>query len=92
MVQQANYNTAYEDTGDYVDPLEQAIRDYIATNPSPAELAAAMAQYGVTAEQISGATGYTVEQVNTYVAPAQPQPTPTPEPIPEPVAPAPVAP
>ena len=84
MVQQVSYNTAYEDTGP--DPLEQAIRDYIATNPSPAELAAAMAQYGVSAEQISGATGYTVEQVNNYVAPAQPEPSPAPvAPEPEPV-------
>lgn len=49
MVQQASYRVAYEDDV-YVDPLEQAIRDYIATSPSPAELAAAMAQYGVSAE------------------------------------------
>ena len=65
MAQRENYSTVYED-----DPLADAIRDYIATNPSPAELAAAMAQYGVTAEQISSATGYTTEQVNNYVAPA----------------------
>jgi len=93
MVQQARYSTAYEDNGYYEDPLEQAIRDYIATNPSPAELAAAMAQYGVSADQISNATGYTVEQVNTYVAPAVQAPEPV-APPPEPVyqAPAPVAP
>jgi len=70
MPRSETYSTAYEDTA-YVDPLEQAIRDYIATGPSPAELAAAMAQYGVSAEQISQATNFTVEQVNNYVAPAQ---------------------
>ena len=95
MVQQARYSTAREDGSYYEDPLEQAIRDYIATNPSPAELAAAMQQYGVSADQISSATGYTVEQVNTYVAPAVSVPEPVYQapvaPPPEPVYQAPVA-
>lgn len=71
MARSESYIRDYEDTGGYEDPLDQAIRDFVATNPSPAELAAAMAQYGVSAEQIAQATNYTVEQVNTYIAPAQ---------------------
>jgi hypothetical protein len=71
MARSENYRVAYEDYGYYEDPLEQAIRDYVATNPSPAELAAAMSQYGVSAEQISQATGYTPAEVNNYIAPAE---------------------
>jgi len=66
MAYEPRYRIAYED-----DPLAEAIRDFIATGPSPAQLAEAMSQYGVSAEQVSQATGYTPDEVNNYIAPAQ---------------------
>lgn len=70
----------------------QAIRDYVAANiNNPAAIAAAAAQFGVTANDLANAVGTSTEEVNAYFAKADVAPPPTVAPVSEPAAPAPVA-
>ena len=70
------------------------IRNFVMANlDNPAAIAAAAAQYGVSANDIAGAVGTTTEVVNDYFTKADiPPPPTTPEPPTAPEPPAPEAP
>ena len=90
-----NYSMAYEDSGPAFSDAD--IQAYVQANiGNPAAIAAAAQQYGVSAEDLSRATGYDTGTVNNYfqqanVTPYWQQPEPLPQPQtytpPEPIAP-----
>jgi len=67
MAQQGTYSTAYEDTAPAGGVSDADILAYVQANiNNPAAIAAAAEQYGVSAADLSRATGYGLYAVNSY--------------------------
>lgn len=73
MAQQGNYSTTYEDTAPATGGVTDAdILAYVQANiNNPAAIAAAAQQYNVSAADLSRATGYGLDAVNSYFTQAQ---------------------